>query len=264
MRTLILALVLLLPLSSFAEEKAVKKTKAQKAAKPAVEAEAPVNPNAPFALTVKSLPSDTVIPAKNAYCTGAGKDAGHGDNLSPALSWTNGPKGTKSYALIMMDPDVPTDFSNAGKEGVEIELGQLRQPFYHWVLADIPATMHSFKEGADSKGLEKKKPGKTAYGVRGINDYTNFLKDDPKKKGLYAGYDGPCPPWNDARTHRYIFTLYALDVPSLGLTGEFTGLDVVQKMQGHVLGQSKVVGTYTLNPRLIKKQSSCASKRVAG
>lgn len=261
MRALILALALLLPFTAMAEEAAVPKKKVKKA-KAVVEEQ--IDPNAPFALTVKSLNADGTIPEKHAFCTGAGKEAGHGGNVSPAISWTNGPKGTQSYVLIMMDPDVPTDFSNANKEGAEVELGQLRQPFYHWVLTDIPAKQRALKEGADGKGVAKKAPGKSAAGVRGINDYTTFMKDDPKMKGTYAGYDGPCPPWNDARVHRYIFTLYALKVPSLGLKGEFTGLDVVKKMQGQVLGQSKVVGTYSLNPSLIKKQSSACATRKAG
>ena len=51
------------------------------------------------------------------------------------------------------------------------------------------------------------------------------MKDDKKLAGTYAGYDGPCPPWNDARPHRYIFTLYALKVKSLNLPKNFTGQD---------------------------------------
>jgi Raf kinase inhibitor-like YbhB/YbcL family protein len=66
--------------------------------------------------------------------------------------------------------------------------------------------------------------------------------------GDYHGYDGPCPPWNDAIPHRYVFTLFALDVPSLDLPPRFTGQDARQAMQGHVLAQAAVTGRYTLNP----------------
>ena len=66
--------------------------------------------------------------------------------------------------------------------------------------------------------------------------------------GDYFGYDGPCPPWNDAIPHRYVFTLCALNVPKLGVDGKFTGHDVRKAMQGKVLAQAAVTGRYTLNP----------------
>ncbi len=65
--------------------------------------------------------------------------------------------------------------------------------------------------------------------------------------GLYGGYDGPFPPWNDERLHTYHFTVYALDVPSLGLEGEFKLDDVRAAMEGHVLDQGKLVAEYTLH-----------------
>lgn len=66
--------------------------------------------------------------------------------------------------------------------------------------------------------------------------------------GDYYGYDGPCPPWNDALPHRYVFTLYALDVPHLDLPQRFTGSDARRAMHGHVLAHASVTGRYTLNP----------------
>jgi Raf kinase inhibitor-like YbhB/YbcL family protein len=66
--------------------------------------------------------------------------------------------------------------------------------------------------------------------------------------GDYHGYDGPCPPWNDAIVHRYVFTLYALDVAILAVPARFTGADVRKAMEGHVLAQAAVTGRYTLNP----------------
>ena len=66
--------------------------------------------------------------------------------------------------------------------------------------------------------------------------------------GDYYGYDGPCPPWNDAIPHRYVFTLYALDVAQLRVPDKFSGSDARQAMQGHVLGQATLTGRYALNP----------------
>lgn len=70
-------------------------------------------------------------------------------------------------------------------------------------------------------------------------------------EGAYGGYDGPRPPWNDERIHHYHFRVYALDVPTLGLRGEFGGAEAMDTLEGHVLDWSEVVGTYTLNPDLI-------------
>jgi Raf kinase inhibitor-like YbhB/YbcL family protein len=66
--------------------------------------------------------------------------------------------------------------------------------------------------------------------------------------GNYYGYDGPCPPWNDAIVHHYAFTLFALDVARLDVAGTFGGADVRKAMAGHVLAQAAVTGLYTLNP----------------
>ena len=68
--------------------------------------------------------------------------------------------------------------------------------------------------------------------------------------GTYGGYDGPCPPWNDELVHHYTFTVHALDVASLGLSGDFGLAEVRTAMEGHVLASASVTGTYTLNPAL--------------
>jgi Raf kinase inhibitor-like YbhB/YbcL family protein len=68
--------------------------------------------------------------------------------------------------------------------------------------------------------------------------------------GDYFGYDGPCPPWNDAIVHHYVFTVYALDLDRLPIEGVFTGAQAIAAMQGHVVAQASITGTYTLNPRL--------------
>ncbi|MCB1626390.1 MAG: YbhB/YbcL family Raf kinase inhibitor-like protein, partial [Xanthomonadales bacterium] len=81
---------------------------------------------------------------------------------------------------------------------------------------------------------------------QGLNDYGGFMGD-----GDYYGYDGPCPPWNDERVHRYHFRLYALDIARLPIEKpDFTASDVLAAIDGHVLAQAEVVGTYTLNRQL--------------
>jgi len=68
--------------------------------------------------------------------------------------------------------------------------------------------------------------------------------------GQYLGYDGPYPPFNDERVHRYFFRVFALDVAQLALPTPFTAADVLHAMHGHVLAEASLHGTYTLNPAL--------------
>ena len=68
--------------------------------------------------------------------------------------------------------------------------------------------------------------------------------------GDYLGYDGPCPPWNDERLHHYHFRLFALDVETLELPVNYTLADLNAAMDGHVLAEAELVGTYSLNPAL--------------
>ena len=72
------------------------------------------------------------------------------------------------------------------------------------------------------------------------------MAGDPEMGGTYGGYDGPFPPFNDERLHHYHFVVYALDVPSLELEGDFTLDDVRAAIEGHVLDQGEIVGEYTL------------------
>ena len=96
-----------------------------------------------------------------------------------------------------------------------------------------------------------KDPGPTDHGIGGVNSYTDFLEGDPDMGGTYGHYDGPFPPFNDERLHHYHFVVHALDVPSLGLEGEFKLDDVREAMEGHVLDQGELVGTYTLYEPLL-------------
>ncbi len=193
------------------------------------------------------------IPEKFAFCRPA--DPGPvamGDNRSPAIRWATGPEGTRSYAILCVDPDVPSKPDNVNKADAVVSADLPRVDFYHWVLVDIPASVTELPEGADGDGITPrgKAPGRCSVGVRGVNNYTDWFAGDPEMEGDYGGYDGPCPPWNDEMVHRYRFTVYALDVPSLNLSGKFGGPDVLQAIEGHVLAQGTWVGTYTLNRKL--------------
>ena len=197
-------------------------------------------------VTLGGVGGDGMLAAKHAFFVPA--ETGHqgpGENVSPEVSWSAGPAGTQSYAVIMVDPDVPTIFDDFNKEGATLPADMPRQDFYHGVLVDIPAATTSLAEGADTGEKSPKAPGGTDHGVRGINDYTKFMSGD--QAGNYGGYDGPCPPWNDERMHNYTVHVYALDTPSLGLAENFTGPDAMAALEGHILAEGEAVGTYTLN-----------------
>jgi Raf kinase inhibitor-like YbhB/YbcL family protein len=210
----------------------------------------------PLSVTIERITPGGAIPTDFAFCVPAAQ--GHvtlGPNKSPAITWSTGPAGTASYAIITVDRDVPSVFDSVNKEGQTIPATLRRIDFYHWILVDIPATMTGLPLGADSDGVTPhgKKPGPTPNGVRGVNDYTLFFPSDPKMAGAYGGYDGPCPPWNDTIVHHYHFIVYALNVPRLGLSGKFTGPQALKAIQPHVLAQGEVVGLYTLNPDVAKR-----------
>ena len=85
-------------------------------------------------------------------------------------------------------------------------------------------------------------------GVQGVNDYTSWFAGDETMGGDYGGYDGPFPPWNDQRLHHYVFTVWAVDVESLGLSGSFNGQAVREALAGRVLGVAQITGSYAINP----------------
>jgi Raf kinase inhibitor-like YbhB/YbcL family protein len=174
-------------------------------------------------------------------------------DVSPDVSWSAGPKGTRSYALLMTDPDVPRDFSLINRPGTMISEDAPRITVFHWVLADIPAGIMSIDEGAESNGLVPggKPVGIAPYGLRGANVYTSFLAKTDGMAGTYGGYDGPCPPINDQRVHHYTLEVVALDVATLALSGPFTGEDVEKAMAGHILASGEAIANYSLNPSLI-------------
>lgn len=108
-----------------------------------------------------------------------------GQNISPALQWSNAPASTQSFALQVYDPDAPTGSG-----------------FWHWAVYDIPAAATGLAQGAGNSSAT------LPAGAYGGN--TDFL--DTGATGGNGNYGGPCPPTGDT-PHHYIFTLYALDVP---------------------------------------------------
>ena len=178
---------------------------------------------------------------------------GFSDNVNPHLAWSDLPPGTKSLALICHDFDVPSKGDDVNKADREIPSDLPRVDFFHWTLVDLPPDMLAIAEGEFCDGvLARGKPGpETLRGARqGINDYTGWFASDQDMSGDYYGYDGPCPPWNDSIVHRYTFTLYALDVGHLLVEDGFTAQQALAAMEGHILAQAGISGSYTLSPQL--------------
>jgi Raf kinase inhibitor-like YbhB/YbcL family protein len=173
------------------------------------------------------------------------------ENRNPALEWEDVPEGTRSFALLCIDTDAPTVADDVNREGREVPADLPRADFSHWVLVDVPGEVRSIDEAAFCQGVTPRgKAGRQDGPREGLNDYTSWFQGDSDMEGVYKGYDGPGPPWNDARVHRYVFTLYALDIDSVPVSGDFTAEDVEEAISGHVLAEASLTGTYTLNPAL--------------
>lgn len=153
----------------------------------------------PLGLTSPAFPHQGDIPRRHT-CEGA--------DMSPPLSWSDAPTGTKSLALIVDDPDAPDPKAP-------------RMTWVHWVLYNLPAEARALPEGVRRDALP---PGTR----EGRNDWKR------------TGYGGPCPPIG---RHRYFHKLYALDtvLPDLGAP---TKSDLERAMEGHVLARAELVGTY--------------------
>ena len=131
-----------------------------------------------------------------------------GEDVSPALTWSGAPSGTKSLVLIVDDPDAPDPAAP-------------KMTWVHWVLYDVPPSAEGLPEAVRANSLP--------HGTReGLNDWKR------------TGYGGPCPPIG---RHRYFFKLYALDT-DLGDLGEPTKAQLKKAMVGHILGEVEMVGTY--------------------
>ncbi|RMF57675.1 MAG: YbhB/YbcL family Raf kinase inhibitor-like protein [Calditrichaeota bacterium] len=128
-----------------------------------------------------------------------------GADVSPPLSWTAGPKGTQSFALICDDPDAPMG------------------TWVHWVMFNLPADTLSLDEAVPR---EKVLP---TGAKQGTNDFRRI------------GYGGPCPP---SGTHRYFFKLYALD-STLEAEPGITKAQLLEAMEGHILAEGRLMGKYS-------------------
>lgn len=137
--------------------------------------------------------------------------APEGDNVSPPLAWTGAPAGTKELALIVDDPDAPR-----------------AEPWVHWVLYRIPAAAEGLPGGASRGTGHLTEPWGA---LEGKNDFGEL------------GWGGPLPPKGHG-THHYHFQLYALDAP-LALGEGVTKADLLNALEGHVLAQAELVGTYS-------------------
>lgn len=129
-----------------------------------------------------------------------------GRNTSPALSWSDPPAATKSFALILDDPDAPGG------------------AFVHWVLYNLPASARALQAAAP-------KQNQLADGsLQGRNDFDDI------------GYGGPCPPGHTP--HHYRFVLYALDAP-LSLPAGATKQQVEEALKSHIVARGRLVGVYS-------------------
>jgi Raf kinase inhibitor-like YbhB/YbcL family protein len=130
-----------------------------------------------------------------------------GENISPALEWTEPPKGTKSLALICEDMDAAT------------------VKWIHWVLYDLPADLRELPEGVSALVLSRLGGGK-----EGRNSFDK------------AGYSGPCPP--PGERHHYYFRLFALE-KVLGLPPLASEEDLNMALEGHVIAETELIGLYS-------------------
>lgn len=154
-----------------------------------------------FALSDMKLESgafdnDTRIPARH---------TGEGEDVSPALSWSGAPEGTKSFALICHDPDAPL-ITGRGTYG-----------FVHWTLYNIPGSVTALPEGCGDY-------------TTGKNDFGN------------TGYGGPMPPEGHGE-HKYYFWVLALD-EELDLPDGLSLWELLEKVEPHVTGMNRLIGTY--------------------
>lgn len=208
-------------------------------------------------LSSPSFPDQGVIPAEYALCmTAPGTHMTLAPNRNPTLVWSDLPAGTQSLVLICHDEDAPTEqLQDINQPDIELSSDIQRGKFYHWVLVDIDPQLGAIRAGEFSEGLSRhdKQSPAARHGTRqGLNHYTEWFANDAEMAGPYFGYDGPCPPWNDTIAHRYIFTLYALDLPQCPVTGEFRAYDVLRAIEGHVLASATLTGIYGMNPKLME------------
>lgn len=131
-----------------------------------------------------------------------------GDNISPSLAWSDAPKGTQSFAVTIYDPDAPTGSG-----------------WWHWIVYNIPKTVSSIPTNASAEGTLPK------GSVESMTSYGS------------AGYGGACPPKGD-KAHRYIITVYALDVESFDLSNNASPAMVGYNLNAHAIQKSSIIAYY--------------------
>jgi Raf kinase inhibitor-like YbhB/YbcL family protein len=174
-------------------------------------------------------------------------------NRNPHFAWSDVPAATRSFVLMCVDTDVPTRADDVNKEGRHVPASLARTEFLHWLMTDIPLECRELGTGSCAEGViahGRRDPSGPPGAKQGINDFTGWFAGDAAMSGDYYGYDGPCPPWNDDVVHHYHFRVYALGVPTLGVSGRFGVAEARAAMQGHVLAEAAITGTYTLNAAL--------------
>jgi Raf kinase inhibitor-like YbhB/YbcL family protein len=132
----------------------------------------------------------------------------NGDNASPQLSWHGEPKGTQSFAITMYDPDAPTGSG-----------------WWHWIVYDIPKSAHSVASNASKLKLLPK------GSLEGMTDYKT------------KGFGGACPPKGD-KPHRYIITIYALDISHLQIPKEANPALIGYMLNAHTIAKSSLISYY--------------------
>ena len=196
-----------------------------------------------------------IIPGRCGFCVKDPKTFLRlSQNLSPQLEWLGAPESTLSFVLTCIDPHAPaTKPSYVNTPGRLIPAKYPRGEFVHWLMVDIAPSVTELAEGSCSRAVipgGKRIPGGPDGSRQGLNDYTGWFAGDKNMEGPYLGYDGPCPPFNDSIPHHYIFTIYALDVATLPVTGAFTLAALRKALQGHVLAEASLTGRYTTNPNI--------------
>ncbi len=173
------------------------------------------------------------------------------DNHSPHLAWRDAPTSMRSFVLTCIDTDVPSRGDDVNQTGRTVPADLPRVEFVHWLMANIPAECGELSAGACSDQITprgKQDPQGPPGSLQGVNDFTGWFSGDADMAGEYLGYDGPCPPWNDALMHHYHFRIHALDVATLPLVEGFSLAQLRAAMAGHVVAEAELMGLYTLNP----------------
>jgi Raf kinase inhibitor-like YbhB/YbcL family protein len=179
---------------------------------------APPAPDLAAIFTSTGKPVDSFKLTSASFADGATLAAAHvfnsfgcsGGNQSPALSWSGAPEGTKSYAILMYDPDAPTGSG-----------------FWHWVVYNLPAATTDLAAGAGEASGKSLPPGS----AQGRTDYGS------------PGYGGPCPPPGSGN-HRYYFRVHALKVEKLELPAGATAAFVGFNINANTLATAQIVGVF--------------------